>query len=148
MSQKTQPSHNLKNSQCVGDAIKASEVPREKIFVVSKLFHTGDGREGAIRAVENNLSLMDIGYIDQYLIHAPHGGHVLECYDVLLDYKKRGLIKSVGVSNFGVNHLDAIKNSGRPLPDVNQIEMHPWCTNEPIVNWCKEIMSLLLDLAL
>ena len=44
--------------------------------------------------------------------------------------------KSVGVSNFGVDHLEAMKNSGRPLPQVNQIELHPWCTQEPIVEWC------------
>jgi diketogulonate reductase-like aldo/keto reductase len=52
------------------------------------------------------------------LLHAPQGGKVLECYDVLLEYQKKGLIKTVGVSNFGVTHLEAIKNSGRPLPQV------------------------------
>ena len=61
----------------------------------------------------------------------------MECYDALLELQKEGLVKSVGVSNFGVTHLEAIKNSGRPLPAVNQIELHPWCNNKDIVDFCK-----------
>jgi methylglyoxal/glyoxal reductase len=122
----------------VGEGIRRSGVDRSKVFVTTKLCHTGGGQEGAIKTVENSLRQLNIGYIDQFLLHAPHGGKVLECYDVLLDYQSRGLIKSVGVSNFGVEHLEAMKNSGRPLPQVNQIELHPWCTNEDIVEWCQK----------
>jgi diketogulonate reductase-like aldo/keto reductase len=126
------------NEEEVGEAVRSSGLPREKIFVVSKLFSTSGGRKTAIEAVEESLKQMDIGYIDQYLLHAPQGGRVLECYDVFLEYQKKGLIKTVGVSNFGVEHLEAMKNSGRPLPQVNQIELHPWCTQEAIVDWCKK----------
>ena len=126
------------NEEEVGEAVRSSGLPREKIFVVSKLFSTSGGRKTAIQAVEDSLKKLDIGYIDQYLLHAPQGGHVLECYDVFLEYQKKGLIKTVGVSNFGVEHLEAMKNSGRPLPQVNQIELHPWCTQEAIVDWCKK----------
>jgi len=127
-----------KNEKDVGDGVKASGVPRENVFTTTKLFTTAGGRDHAKEVVEESLKLMDIGYIDQYLLHCPQGGHVLECYDVLLEYQKKGLIKTVGVSNFGVGHLEAIKNSGRPLPQVNQIELHPWCHQESIVNWCRE----------
>ena len=127
-----------KNEVDISTGLKSSGVPREKIFIVTKLFQTKDGKEGAKSVVEESLKLMNVKYIDQYLLHAPHGGKVLECYDVLLDYQKKGIIKSVGVSNFGVKHLEALKNSGRPLPQVNQIELHPWCTNEDIVKWCRE----------
>lgn len=71
-------------------------------------------------------------------MHAPQGGRVLECYDTLLEMEKNNLLRSVGVSNFGVKHLEAIKNSGRPLPTVNQIELHPWCSNEDIVEYCQK----------
>ena len=127
-----------RNEEEVGKAIRQSGIVRENVFVTTKLFNTKDGRDGAIKTVENSLKLMNIGYIDQYLLHAPQGGHVLECYDVLLEYQKKGLIKTVGVSNFGVAHLEAMKNSGRPLPQTNQIEFHPWCTNEDIVKWCNQ----------
>jgi diketogulonate reductase-like aldo/keto reductase len=126
------------NEREVGEAVRLCGLPREKNFVVSKLFSTSGGRKAAIESVEDSLKKMDIGYIDQYLLHAPQGGRVLECYDVFLEYQKKGLIKTVGVSNFGVEHLEAMKNSGRPLPQVNQIELHPWCTQEAIVDWCKK----------
>lgn len=126
------------NEKEVGEAIKASGVPREKIFITTKLASTKDGRQGAIDAIEHSLKSLQSDYIDQYLLHAPAGGKILECYDVLLEYQKRGVIKTVGVSNFGVEHLEALKNSGRPLPQVNQIQMHPWFTHAPIVNWCQQ----------
>ena len=126
------------NEDDIGKGIKESGVPRDKIFVVTKLFSTNGGRESAIRAVKESLQLMNTDYIDQYLLHAPQGGKVLECYDVFLEYQSKGIIKSVGVSNFGVKHLEALKNSGRPLPQVNQIELHPWCTNQDIVKWCRD----------
>jgi len=127
-----------KNEADVGKGIEKSGIPREKIFVTTKLFTTKYGKEGATKRIEESLELMKFSFIDQYLLHAPHGGKVLECYDVLLNYQKKGIIKSVGVSNFGVKHLEALKNSGRPLPQVNQIELHPWCTNEDIVKWCRD----------
>ena len=126
------------NEADIGIGIREAGVDREKIFVVTKLFSTDGGRQSAINAVEESLKLMNFTYIDQYLLHAPQGGKVLECYDVFIDYQKKGIIKSVGVSNFGVKHLEALKNSGRPLPQVNQIELHPWCTNEDIVKWCRD----------
>ena len=127
-----------KNEADVGLGIKKSGIPRNNIFVTTKLFTTTNGKEDAAKTVEESLKLMEFDYIDQYLLHCPQGGKVLECYDVLLDYQKKGIIKSVGVSNFGVKHLEALKNSGRPLPQVNQIELHPWCTNEDIVKWCRD----------
>jgi diketogulonate reductase-like aldo/keto reductase len=127
-----------KNEEEVAKGVAASGVPREQIFVTTKLFTTKGGKAQATETVESSLSKMkSLGYIDQYLLHAPQGGAVLECYDVLLDYQKRGLIKTVGVSNFGVAHLEALKNSGRPLPQVNQIELHPWWQQEEIVAWCR-----------
>jgi diketogulonate reductase-like aldo/keto reductase len=127
-----------KNEADVARGIIASGVSRSQVFVTTKLFTTKGGKAQAIETIESSLSQMkSIDYIDQYLLHAPQGGHVLECYDVLLDYQKRGLIKTVGVSNFGVAHLEVLKSSGRPLPQVNQIELHPWWQQEEICNWCR-----------
>jgi diketogulonate reductase-like aldo/keto reductase len=119
------------------NALKSVNIPREKIFITSKIFQTKNGREVCIETLKKCLENIQTGYIDQYLLHAPQGGKVLECYDALLELQQQGLIKTVGVSNFGVKHLEALKNSGRPLPAVNQIELHPWCTNEDIVEYCR-----------
>ena len=102
-----------KNEADAGLGIKKSGVKREEVFVVTKLLTTAVGKEGTRAEIEDSLKLMDIGYIDQYLLHCPQGGKVLECYEVLLEYQKKGLIKTVGVSNFGIKHLEAIKNSGK-----------------------------------
>lgn len=125
------------NENEVGEAVKASAVPRERAFIVSKLWDTKDGKEGAVSVIENSLKLMDVDYIDLYLIHSPIGGKVIECYDVLIEYQKKGILKSIGVSNFGVEHLKALKNSGRPLPQVNQIQLHPWWRLQHVVDWCQ-----------
>ena len=125
------------NESDLGDALKSVGIPRDQVFITSKVFQTKDGRDGCIETFKKCLKNLKMDYIDQYLLHAPHGSRVLECYDALLDLQKEGLIKTVGVSNFGVLHLDAIKKSGRPLPSVNQIELHPWCTNNDIVEFCK-----------
>ena len=125
------------NEADVGMGLKESKIPRENIFIVSKLFTTENGKEDCLDVFNKSLKYLGVDYIDQYLLHAPQGGKVLECYDTLLELQKQGLLKTVGVSNFGVHHLEAIKNSGRPLPVVNQIELHPWCTNEDIVKYCQ-----------
>ena len=127
-----------RNEEAVGRAVRSSKVPRHELFITTKLFDTSCGRDGCIQAVETSLKRLNIDYIDQYLLHAPQGGKVLECYDVLLEYQKKGLIKSVGVSNFGVHHLEALRKSGRPVPAVNQIEMHSWWTQDEIVNYCNK----------
>jgi methylglyoxal/glyoxal reductase len=125
------------NEADVGVGLKESKVHRENIFIVSKLFTTENGGEGCLDVFKKSLNNLGVDYIDQYLLHAPQGGKVLECYDALLELQKQGILKTVGVSNFGVQHLEVIKNSSRPLPAVNQIELHPWCTNEDIVKYCQ-----------
>jgi len=125
-----------RNEWDCGEAIRKSGVERSKIFVTTKYDMAG-GSEDTIKKVENSLAVMNIGPIDQYLLHAP-SRKAFECYDVLLEYQAKGLIKTVGVSNFDVDDLEAIKQSGRPLPQVNQILFNPWYPNTPIVKWCKE----------
>jgi len=126
------------NEKEVGDGILNSKKERDSIFVTSKLWSTSGGRNGCIKRLNECLNNLKSNYVDQYLLHAPQGGKVLECYDAMLELAKEEKIRSVGVSNFGIKHLEAIKNSGRPLPAVNQIELHPWCTNEEIVKYCRD----------
>lgn len=84
------------NEKEIGDGIRQSQVNRNDLFIVSKLFDTKDGRDGAVSVLENSLKLLDLEYIDLYLLHSPQGGKVLECYDVLVEYQKKGVIKSIG----------------------------------------------------
>lgn len=90
--------------------------------------------------VDVSLNKLGFGYIDLYLIHDPFSGKIkrLETYRALLDAQKAGKIRSVGVSNYGVHHLEEIRIEGLPTPSVNQIELHPFCQQKPIVEYCKE----------
>lgn len=120
-----------------GQGLIASRLPRDQLFITTKLYTTTGGRRNVLRSFDESLRQLNADYVDLYLIHAPQGGHVLEAYDTLLDLQRQRRIRSVGVSNFGVEHLEAIRRTGRPLPSVNQIELHPFTQQRPIVNYCR-----------
>jgi diketogulonate reductase-like aldo/keto reductase len=124
-----------RNESQVGEALKKT-LNREEIFISTKLFRTNDGRQGLRRSFQNSLQQLGTNYIDLYLIHAPQGGHVLEVYKEMIQLQKEGHIRSIGVSNFGVQHLKWLKQAGF-VPAVNQIELHPWWQNEEIVDYCR-----------
>ena len=97
--------------------------------------------------IEESLRLFQTEYIDLYLIHSPHtiveeegqrGRDVLDIYRLLLEYKKEGKIKSVGVSNFGVDHLRIMEAAGLPLPSINQIEVSVFLVEEELITYCEE----------
>ncbi|ESO10949.1 hypothetical protein HELRODRAFT_167463 [Helobdella robusta] len=126
------------NEADVGRAIKKSGVDRKSICVVSKVWDTNHGYEATVKSVKNSLSLFQLDYVDIFLIHSPVSGSNVETYKALLDLKKEGLIKSVGVSNFGIQHLKGLEEAGLPTPSINQIELHPFCKREKLVNYCRE----------
>ncbi|ESO84575.1 hypothetical protein LOTGIDRAFT_75076, partial [Lottia gigantea] len=88
--------------------------------------------------IHSSYDRLDSGYVDQVLIHSPDGGRNVETYKSLLEFKKEGLVRSVGVSNFGVQHLKGLEEAGLPTPSVNQIEFHPWFKRPELVKYCKD----------
>jgi 2,5-diketo-D-gluconate reductase A len=123
-----------RNESGVGKAIRGSGIPREHIFVTSKLnngFHEpGEAR----KAFERTLSELDVEYVDLFLIHWPlptrYGGDFVSTWRTLNEFADRGLARSVGVSNFHASHLDRLVDETGSVPVVNQIEVHPYLTNE------------------
>ncbi|KAI0985398.1 hypothetical protein GJ496_012070 [Pomphorhynchus laevis] len=131
------------NEESVGQAVISSGLAREDVFITSKVWSTKGGRTDTIRTCSEAVKRANIGYFDLYLIHAPQGGHVQECYEALHELKSRGIVRSVGVSNFGVEHLKALQLKALPKPSNNQIELHPWQQKRDIVEYCrKEGISL------
>eukprot|EP00435_Cladocopium_sp_Y103_P054551 s628_g17.t1 len=128
-----------RNEESVGEAIRDSGLPREEVWVTTKLWDSDHGYEAAKSACQQSLKKLGLGYIDLYLIHSPNTGKLVETWDAFVELQREGLVKSIGVSNFGVQHLEALKASGRPLPVVNQIDMHPLIYQErrSVIEYCK-----------
>jgi len=127
------------NEAPVGKAVKESGVPREQVFVTSKIYHPEHGYDSTLKAVQDSLNKFGFDYLDLYLIHSPLSGKAkrLETYKALLQAKKEGKLKSVGVSNYSPKHIEEIRAAGLELPAVNQVELHPFCQQKPIVEYCR-----------
>lgn len=115
------------NEPGVGDGIRAAGIAREEIFVTTKLWNDAQGGDSALRACEQSLKRLKLDYVDLYLIHwpAPHKGLYVDSWKALVRLKEEGQVRSIGVSNFTIEHLDRIIGETGIAPVLNQIELHP-----------------------
>lgn len=127
------------NEASVGSTLQRSGVPRSEVFVTTKLWDSDHGYDEALAACRKSLRRLGTAYIDLYLIHSPNTGRLVETWDALVELQRLGLVRSIGVSNMNVEHIEALVQHQRPLPVVNQIEMHPmiWEEREGLLNYCK-----------
>lgn len=128
---------SYENEIFVGEALKKSGVNRDNIFLVTKLSKQ-HGYENAFNTCMKSLKNLQVDHIDLYLIHSPSNGKILETWSAFQELQKQGHVRSIGVSNFNIHHLEGIKNSGAALPSVNQIEHHPWNQPEQLIQYCKQ----------
>jgi len=128
-----------RNEAAVGQAVRESGLDRGEVFITTKCVSKTHGYESTLKGVDESLERFAFDYIDLFLIHDPFSGteRRLATYRALLDAQKAGKIRTVGVSNYGVKHLDEIKDAGLQMPAVNQIELHPLCQHRPIVDYCR-----------
>ncbi|KAI0779753.1 Aldo/keto reductase [Fomes fomentarius] len=129
-----------RNEAHVGTAFWESGLNRNEVFITTKCISKTHGYDSTLRAVDVSLDRLKMEYIDLYLIHDPFKGKELrlQTYRALLDAQRAGKIRSVGVSNFGIRHLEEIRLAGLNTPSVNQIELHPFCQQRPIIAYCSE----------
>jgi len=115
------------NEAGVGAGIAASGVAREDIFVATKVWHDQLGHEATRKALHASLQLLQLDYVDLYLIHwpAPKQNHYVQAWEALIQLRNEGLAKSIGVCNFPVRHLQRLLDKTGVLPVVNQVELHP-----------------------
>ena len=125
-----------RNEASVGRAVKASGLPREEIFLTTKLWTT-DVRAGRTReAFEESLRALDTDYVDLYLIHWPAEGFAQAWAEMEALYRE-GRIRAIGVSNFHQHHLEELARTATIRPMVNQIESHPYLSNQPLIDDCR-----------
>jgi len=128
------------NEAQVGVGLRQSGVKREDIFITSKVFHSDYTYDKTKAAVKDSIVNLGYSYYDLYLTHSALGGKEarLSAYKALLDAKADGLIRSVGVSNYSAKHIEEIREAGLEMPAVNQVELHPFCQQKPIVEYCNK----------
>lgn len=128
------------NESDVGTAIRESGLPREEVFVTTKLWHTDHGFEPALRAARRSERRLGLGYIDLYLIHWPRSdvpGARLESWRALEKLRQEGLVRAIGVSNYTVRHLEELRGSSGVVPAVNQVEFHPFVFDPELLAYCE-----------
>lgn len=134
------------NEEQVGEGIRRSGIPREEIIVTTKLWREGLGYEQTKQAFADSLSKLGLDYIDIYLIHWPANAKNYtnwqqanaDAWRAMEELQTEGKIKSIGVSNFWPEHLDALLHTARVVPAINQIEFHPGYWQPEEVAYCQE----------
>jgi len=133
--------------EAMSELIADGVIQREDLFITSKVDNSVRTTKAVRKSVHQTLRDLRTDYVDLYLIHSPQtihskssgrrGSDVLEVYGELLELQKQGKIRSVGVSNFGVPHLEAIRRAGLRTPSVNQIEVHCFLYQEEVIEYCE-----------
>ena len=134
------------NEETVGKGIKASGASRKDIFVTTKLWRENLGYESTKKEFEKSLTRLDLEYIDLYLIHWPANAKNYDNWQktnadtwrAMEELQAEGKIKSIGVSNFFQEHLEALFETAKVIPAVNQIEFHPGYWQQELVSYCKK----------
>ncbi len=125
------------NEKSVGTGIKASSVPRGDIFLTTKLWNDDIRQKRTREAFEESLERLQTNYVDLYLIHWPVDNRI-EAYKEMEKLYSEGKIKAIGVSNFTINQLEELMKESSIIPAVNQIEVHPYLSNNEVVDFCQQ----------
>ncbi len=127
-----------KNEEIIGRAINNCGLPRENLFVTSKVWNTAQRMGDIEGAFHRSLDRLRINYFDLYMIHWPVPGCYAETWKVFEKLRQSGRVKSIGVSNFGIHHLEHLFESTGIIPAVNQVECHPLWNRKELVNYCQK----------
>ncbi|TVP85403.1 MAG: aldo/keto reductase [Alkalicoccus sp.] len=128
-----------KNEEGVGRALKAIDVPREEMFITTKVWNADQGYDNTIKAFEASLERLGLDYVDMYLIHWPVPEHdnYVETYQAMEKLYELGRVKAIGVCNFDQNHLERLLEECSVTPAVNQVECHPFLAQNELKDFCR-----------
>lgn len=122
------------NEDGVGRAIAASALPREELFVTTKVWNDDQGRDATRAAFERSLERLGLDVLDLYLIHwpTPQFDTYVETWEAMREIRDEGLVRAIGVCNFGAEHLSRLHKETGEWPAINQVELHPYLTQEDL----------------
>lgn len=135
-----------RNEKGVGQAIKESGVPREEIFITTKLWNTDQGYQSALLAIDESLAKLGLTYVDLYLVHWPTASDDEtislnkreETWRAMEEIYKSGKAKAIGVSNYTITHLEEMKKYAKIPPAVNQVEFNPFLYQKELLDYCRQ----------
>lgn len=125
------------NEKSFGDSLKRIGIHREEIFISSKLWTMSQSYDATLKAFNKTKKNLSVEYIDLYLINSPVTKFD-EAWRALEKLYNDGQIKAIGVSNFNISHLESIKLISEVVPAINQVEFHPWLTQEKLLDYCQK----------
>lgn len=121
----------------VGKAVRESGIPREEIFVTTKMWNNDQRDDRQEDAFLESLNKLKLGYIDLYLIHWPVPGKFIDTWKYMEDFLASGKVRAIGVSNFLPHHLEELASASDTVPAVDQFECHPFLTREDVREYCR-----------
>ncbi|MFD2627290.1 aldo/keto reductase [Oceanobacillus kapialis] len=126
------------NENGVGKAIANKNVPREELFITTKVWNSDQGYENTLKAFDASLEKLGLDYVDLYLIHwpTPKFDQYVETYKALEKLYKDGRVKAIGVCNFNIDHLERLLDECEVVPVVNQVECHPYLQQAELKDFC------------
>ena len=125
------------NERGVGNAIKASGIPRNELFITTKIWNDNQRNATVIEGFEESLKLLQTDYVDLYLIHWPVKEKFSDTWRVIEELYRSGRVRAIGVSNFLQHHLEELFKTTRIMPMVNQVECHPHLVQQPLIDFCQ-----------
>ncbi|TQS76507.1 aldo/keto reductase [Ornithinibacillus gellani] len=128
------------NEAGVGRALAKSDVPREDLFITTKVWNADQGYDNTLKAFEDSLKRLGLDYVDLYLIHwpTPEFDQYVDTYKALEKLYKDGKVKAIGVCNFHIEHLQRLLDECEIVPAVNQVECHPYLQQQELKDFCKQ----------
>ena len=126
------------NERNVGKAIQESGIPRDELFITTKVWETDQGYDNTMAAVNKSLKKLKVSYIDLYLIHWPRSKLRNETWKALEKILEDGKVRAIGVSNYTIRHLEELFEIASILPAVNQVEFTPFLYQKELLDFCKK----------
>jgi len=126
------------NEETVGQAVKASGIPRQELFITTKVWNRDQGYESTLAAFDASLKRLQLETLDLYLIHWPEKGKFQDTWRALEKLYRDGRVRAIGVCNFMVHHLEVLLQTAEIVPMVNQVEFHPRLQTPTLYEYCKE----------
>ncbi|MFC3039545.1 aldo/keto reductase [Virgibacillus xinjiangensis] len=126
------------NERGVGRAVEESGVPREELFITTKVWNDQQGYEETLQAFDESLKKLGLDYLDLYLIHWPVTGMYKDTWKAMEKLYEEGKVRAIGVCNFHQQHLDDLLPECKVKPAINQVEYHPHLTQEKLAEYCRQ----------